>query len=221
MLQEQFPGLPEDGLTVTFDRNHALAHEDRAFLTWEHPLALAAMDQLAGSDLGSAAIILTRNPRFNAGTLLLEMLYVAECPAPPALQVQRFLPRLGLRLLLDERGADHADAIATDALSGKCLTGNRKLASALITAKQQLIERMFAAGEVRAETAVSEMRAAAVARMQVMLDAEIERLTALAKVNAAVRDEEIAQLQLRRERLEQVLSRAHLRLDALRLVAHG
>jgi ATP-dependent helicase HepA len=65
------------------------------------------------------------------------------------------------------------------------------------------------------------MRAAAVARMQVMLDAEIERLTALAKVNAAVRDEEIAQLQLRRERLEQVLSRAHLRLDALRLVAHG
>ncbi|MGD2020657.1 MAG: RNA polymerase-associated protein RapA [Thiohalocapsa sp.] len=221
MLQEQFPGLPEDGLTVTFDRNHALAHEDRAFLTWEHPLALAAMDQLAGSDLGSAAIILTRNPRFNAGALLLEMLYVAECPAPPALQVQRFLPRLGLRLLLDERGADHADAIATDALSGKCLTGNRKLASALITAKQQLIERMFAAGEVRAETAVSEMRAAAVARMQVMLDAEIERLTALAKVNAAVRDEEIAQLQLRRERLEQVLSRAHLRLDALRLVAHG
>ncbi len=221
MLQEHFPGLPEDGLTVTFDRNHALAHEDRAFLTWEHPLTLAAMDQLAGSDLGSAAVILTRNPDFSAGALLLEMLYVAECPAPPALQVRRFLPRLGLRLLLDERGRDHAEAIATDGLIGKCLTGNRKLANALITAKQEALEHMFAAGEARAEQAVSEMRDAAVARMQAMLDIEIERLSALARVNPAVRDEEIAQLQLRRERLAQLLSRAHLRLDALRLVAHG
>jgi len=221
MLQEQFPGLPEDGLTVTFDRNDALAHEDRAFLTWEHPLTLAAMDQLTGSDLGSAAVILTRNPGFSAGSLLLEMLYVAECPAPPALQVQRFLPRLGLRLLLDERGRDHAEAIATETLSGKCLTGNRKLATALITAKTPALERMFAAGEERAETAVTDMREAAVARMQQMLDTEIERLMALAKVNPSIRDEEIGQLQLRRERLGQVLSRAHLRLDALRLVAHG
>jgi ATP-dependent helicase HepA len=221
MLQDHFPGLPEDGLTVSFDRNHALAHEDRAFLTWEHPLTLAAMDQLAGSDLGSAALILTRNPGFRAGALLLEMLYVAECPAPPALRVQRFLPRLGLRLLLDERGDDRARAIATEALNGKCLTGNRKLASALITAKTPAIERMLAAGEARAEEAVAAMRESAVARMQRMLDDEIERLTALAQVNPAVRDEEIAQLQLRRERLGQVLSRAHLRLDALRLVAHA
>jgi ATP-dependent helicase HepA len=179
------------------------------------------MDQLAGSDLGSAALILTRTPGFRAGALLLEMLYVAECPAPPALRVQRFLPRLGLRLLLDERGDDHAAAIATEALNGKCLTGNRKLASAVITAKTPAIERMLAAGEVRAEAAVAAMRESAVTRMQRMLDEEIERLTALAQVNPAVRDEEIAQLQLRRERLGQVLSRAHLRLDALRLVAHA
>jgi ATP-dependent helicase HepA len=221
MLQERFPGLPDDGITLTFDRSHALAHEDRAFLTWEHPLTLGAMDQLAGSDLGSAAVILTRHPRFRAGALLLEMLYVAECPAPPALQVQRFLPRLGLRLLLDEGGNDWSAAIASGALSGKCLTGNRKLATALITAKTGAIERMLAEGERRAEGAVTEMRNAALSRMQQMLDAEIERLSALAEVNPSVRDEEIAQLQLRRERLGQVLARAHLRLDALRLVAHG
>ena len=221
MLQEHFPGLPEDGLTVSFDRNHALAHEDRAFLTWEHPLTLAAMDQLTGSDLGSAALILTRSPGFRAGALLLEMLYVAECPAPPALKVQRFLPRLGLRLLLDEHGDDHAEAVTTESLAGKCLTGNRKLASALITAKAATIERMLAAGEARAEAALAGMRDAAVARMEQMLEAEIERLTALARVNPAVRPDEIDELRLRRERLGQVLRRAHLRLDAVRLVAHA
>ena len=221
MLQEHFPGLPEDGLTVTFDRNHALAHEDRAFLTWEHPLTLAAMDQLTGSDLGSAALILTRSPGFRAGALLLEMLYVAECPAPPSLRVQRFLPRLGLRLVLDEHGDDHAEAMPAESLSGKCLTGNRKLASALITAKTEALERMLAAGEDRADAAVGDMREAAIARMERMLDAEIERLTALSQVNRAVRGDEIDTLKLRRERLGQVLRRAHLRLDAVRLVAHA
>jgi ATP-dependent helicase HepA len=221
MLQEHFPGLPEDGLTVTFDRSHALAHEDRALLTWEHPLTLAAMDQLAGSDLGSATVLLTRNAKFSAGALLLEMLYVAECPAPPVLRVQRFLPRLGLRLLLDERGRDWAADIASEALSGKCLTGNRKLASALITAKTAAIERMVADGEQRAEAAIAELRSAAVARMEQMLDTEIERLTALSRVNPAVREDEIAHLLQHRERLGQLLGRAHLRLDALRLVAHG
>ncbi len=221
MLQEHLPGLPEDGMTLTFDRPHALAHEDRAFLTWEHPMTLAAMDLLTGSDLGSAAVILTRNPGFRAGALLLEMLYVAECPAPPSLQVQRFLPRLGLRLLLDEEGKDRADELTSDALSGKCLTGNRKLASAVITAKTAAIEKLLADGEARAETAVAALRAQAIAGMEYALDAEVERLAALARVNPSVRDDEIGQLQMLRERLGQVLDRAHLRLDALRLVVHA
>jgi ATP-dependent helicase HepA len=221
MLQEHFPGLPEDGLTLTFDRTNALAHEDRAFMTWEHPMTLAAMDLLTGSDLGSAAVILTRNRGFSAGSLLLEMLFVAECPAPPALQVQRFLPRLGLRLLLDERGRDRAADIPSAALNGKCLTGNRKLASAVITAKTGAIEQMLAAGTTRSEGAVDEMRERAVADMQRGLDAEIDRLRDLARVNPAVREDEIGELQLRRERLGQVLARAHLRLDALRLVVHA
>jgi len=34
---EGLPGLDEEGLTLTFSRTTALAHEDREFLTWEHP----------------------------------------------------------------------------------------------------------------------------------------------------------------------------------------
>ena len=45
MLQEHFPGLPDDGLTATFERSHALAHEERTFLTREHPLARAAIER--------------------------------------------------------------------------------------------------------------------------------------------------------------------------------
>jgi ATP-dependent helicase HepA len=221
MLHERFPELPEDGLTVSFDRPHALAHEDRAFLTWEHPMTRAAMELLTNSDLGSAAVLLTRDPRFKAGELLLELLYVAECPAPPELGVGRFLPRLGLRLLLDEQGRDHAGEIPSEAITGKCLTGNRKLAGALLQAKAEPIEAMLAAGEAMAAGGRAPLQRDATARMQTMLDAEIERLTALAEVNPSIRADEIDALAAQRERLRDALGRVHLRLDALRLVVHA
>jgi len=221
MLQEQFPGLPEDGLTVSFDRPNALAHEDRAFLTWEHPMTRAAMDLLTNSDLGTASVLLTRDRRFKTGALLLEMLHVAECPAPPELAVGRFLPRLGLRLLLDERGRDHAKDISSEALTGKCLTGNRKLAAALLETKAEPIAQLLANGETLLAKARGRLQRQAIKRMEEMIDAEIERLTALAAVNPAIRADEIEQLILQRARLRDALSRIHLRLDALRLVVHA
>jgi ATP-dependent helicase HepA len=54
-----------------------------------------------------------------------------------------------------------------------------------------------------------------------MIDAEIERLTALAAVNPAIRADEIEYLSLQREQLRDALTRIHLRLDALRLVVHA
>jgi ATP-dependent helicase HepA len=51
-----------------------------------------------------------------------------------------------------------------------------------------------------------------------VLDAEIERLEALAAVNPTIRPEEMTQLRNERERLALALGHIHLRLDALRLV---
>jgi ATP-dependent helicase HepA len=219
MLQERFPGLPEDGLTVTFDRSHALAHEERAFLTWEHPLVHAAMDLLTGSDLGSSVVNLTRDERFSTGALLLDAVHIAECPAPPELQAGRFLPPTALRLLIDEQGRDRSDTIDPAQLIGKDLASNRRLARTLIEAKAQAITAMLAAGEPLVEAAATRLREEAINRMQVQLDAELERLEALARVNPAVRPEELTQLRDERERLAEALGHIRLRLDALRLIA--
>ncbi|MCF7985583.1 MAG: RNA polymerase-associated protein RapA [Thiohalocapsa sp.] len=218
MLQERFPELPEDGLTVTFDRGHALAHEDRAFLSWEHPMVRAAMELLTGSDLGTASVLLTRDRRFPASTLLLELLLIVECPAPAELQVGRYLPSMSLRIVVDEQGRDLSSTVNTDELVGKCLTGNRKLAGAVIQAKRAEIERMIEAGEALAADAGASVRQETMARMETLLDAEIERLSALARVNPSIRPEEIDHLADNRRRLGGALSRMHLRLDALRLL---
>ncbi|MDE9571605.1 RNA polymerase-associated protein RapA, partial [Xenorhabdus bovienii] len=35
MLVPDFPGLPKDGCSITFDREKALSREDTQFLSWE------------------------------------------------------------------------------------------------------------------------------------------------------------------------------------------
>jgi ATP-dependent helicase HepA len=60
---------------------------------------------------------------------------------------------------------------------------------------------------------------AAVAKADMLLSNEIDRLSALARVNPSVRPEEIAALEKEREALLAVLPTARPRLDSLRLVA--
>jgi ATP-dependent helicase HepA len=221
MLQEHFPNLPDDGATATFDRGNALAHEDRAFLTWEHPMVRGAMDLLTGTDLGSAAVTALRDARFKPGSLLLEMIYVAECPAPPELQVDRFLPPTALRLLLTADGTECASQHPHGSLRGTCLTRNRKLAAAVIASQAERLRGLLEQGERLAQGGVADLIAAARQSMERMLTHELERLRQLAAVGATVRAVEIERLEEERRRLDQQLARSRLRLDALRvLVTH-
>jgi ATP-dependent helicase HepA len=217
-LQERFPELPEEGLTVTFDRALALAREDREFLTWEHPMTRGAMAMILDSDLGTCALTILRDPDLPTGDLLLEMIHVAQCPAPPELEIGRFLPPTALRLLLDAEGRDRAEDFPHQRLRGQCLTRNRRLAHAIIKAKTTTLETMIEAGELQANEAAAALEVAARARMTGELDAEIARLRALARVNPNIRAEEITALEERRDRLSRYLTRVRLHLDALRLV---
>ncbi len=54
MLVPDFPGLPEDGCTITFERDVALSREDAQFITWEHPLIRNGLDLILSGDTGNA-----------------------------------------------------------------------------------------------------------------------------------------------------------------------
>lgn len=218
MLHETFPRLPEDGMTATFERADALVHENREFLTWEHPMVRETMELLTASDLGTSAVTMLRDARFKRATLLLEMLYVADCPAPPDLQVTRFLPPTVVRLLLDGEGRDLAGEIEHAALRGECLTHNLKLARSVIQSQSTRLATLLNRGETLARAALGTLEAEAIERMHALLGAELERLIALARVNPAVRMDEIECLRTRRERLGRALTRTDLRLDAVRVV---
>lgn len=70
--------MSEDGITITFDREVALAREDAQFITREHPLIRNGLDLILSGDTGSSTISLLKNKALPVGTLLVELIYVVE-----------------------------------------------------------------------------------------------------------------------------------------------
>jgi ATP-dependent helicase HepA len=218
MRVSHFPGLVEEGMTVTFDRDLALSREDMHYLTWEHPMVHGAQEMIAHSEFGNTALATIKLPPLKPGTLLLEALFVLHCPAPRALQLDRYLPESVLRVLLDPKGKDLSGALAAGKLDSLLQKVPRPSAQDLVRhARPQLAEMMD-----QAEALVAPKQQALIddARTRVIqaLSAELERLRALAEVNPNVRHQEIETLEKQLADSEQYLNRAQLRMDAVRVI---
>lgn len=222
MIDAHFPGLPDDGTTVTFGRAAALSHEDWQFLTREHPMVRGAMEMLTGEERGAAALSLVRHPAIRPGSYLLELVYLVECSAPAELQVSRFLPPTPLRLLLDRHGHECSASFDDEgALIGECLARDTTLAGQILEALGEQLRPLFATADRLAEQAAEPVIGAALTAMREALDSEGQRLEALARSNPNVRPEEVEQLTEQRWALDQRLAASRVRLDAARLiVAH-
>lgn len=218
MLGDHVPGLAFGAATVTFDRDDALAHEDRQFLTWEHPMVRGSLEVLASGELGSAAVTVCTHPDFKTGTVFLEVLMLVECLAPAGLEIQRFLPPTCLRYLLDANGKDHARTLPHDRLQGLCLAQNHKLADTVVNSQSARIKLLLQHVNGLADDACSGLAEQAMTDADRELSSEIERLQALARVNPNVRDDEVERLEVRRAALLSHIGAARVRLDALRIV---
>jgi len=218
MLHDHYPGLGSEPVTVTFERADALAHEDRQFLTWEHPMVRGSMEMLSSGELGGAAVTVCSHPDYRTGTVFLEVLCVVECSASPGLEIQRYLPPTCLRLVLDAQGEDRAEQLPHGQLGGLCLAHNRKLLDSVIKSQAARIRPLLQRAEALAQARGDAIATAARRRMDEELETERQRLAALARVNPSVRDDEIERLVLRRQLLAAHLEQTRVRLDAVRVI---
>ena len=218
MLMPDFPGLKEEGVTVTFDRQLALAREELEFLTWDHPMIYHGIDLITSGDIGKSAVALLMNKNLPSGTLLLELVYVVESQAPQGLQLTRFLPPTPIRLLLDNRGNDLASQVAFDTLQRKLKPMERNVANKIVKMLRPSIEGLIAQGERLVVAQSEQIINAAQQEAEQQLDAELNRLIALQKVNKNIRADEIHTLERQRTQILQLLQQATWRLDCLRVI---
>jgi ATP-dependent helicase HepA len=219
VLVDAFPGLTSDGLTITCDRQRALAREDVQFLTWDHPLVTGALDLLLGSEQGNSSF--ARWPDAKSSGLYLEAIYLLECIAPPQFHLDRFLPPTPIRVMVDHRGRDMGAALPQQALSRLLKNGEGHGWLERPDIREVTLPRLLEQTRDLADQQVGAFVTQARQTMKARLEQETARLRDLQKVNRSVRDEEIAALVQQQEALDQYLGAARLRLDALRLIHRG
>ncbi len=215
---EQFPELPEDGITVTTNRETALAREDMHFLSWEHPLVRATIDLILNGEKGRASICALHMPQLPPRSILIEAIFESNCPAPDGLDIGRYLPFNALRLLVNQEGENYARQLPPDTYETLLEKIDQEVARQMIEQTRATLKKQVQHIEEMAQQQLPEFRNAAIASMHEELDGELQRLLTLKKRNPTIRDEEVQLLRAKITDVEKRLQSSTLKLSALRVI---
>jgi ATP-dependent helicase HepA len=215
---EGFPSIPADGMLATFNRGRAITREDIRFLSADHPLVQDAIDLLLESKTGTTCFGRIEADEPN---LLLETIFVLETVADSRWHVDQFLAATPLRIVTDLRGNDLTDARDAKAFAADFEEDDFHRFLERPGFNAGVLKHMLEGAAESAEERSRALKADAEANATARLQADLQRLLDLQKLNDHVRPEEIS---LAREQLEQTraaIRQARLRLDAIRLVVEG
>ena len=214
----KMPGLPDDGMTVTYRRSVALANEDVHFLSWEHPFVRNAMDLILSSEFGNTALIAIKYAGVKPGSLLLDCHFLMEFSDNASSGHQRYFPNSSVAIVIDEQGRQHGHILDRETIKPLMQRVDIDTSIKIIKARQTELGDLLQAAEAVADQQVPGMVDEARQRGGEVLGREIDRLTALQQINASVRDDEITFFREQLKSFEAALGHARLRLDAVRVM---
>jgi ATP-dependent helicase HepA len=224
MLLDAFPGIPEEGLVLTYDRAEALAREEIAFLSIDHPLVRTAVDLMLEGEDGTAGFVEWRDaPRLEgrrSGGIALEAVFVLSATAPGTLHLDRFLPPTPIRVLVDQEGESlgHLFKDLDEADLDMAPTGLLEEHHELF---EPLLPKLIDAAQEHAAYKMSMLKKEAHQEAEARLLSEFDRLCTLRAVNPAVSEAEVLLAESRAERVLSAIAQSDLRLDSVRLILMG
>ncbi|MEQ1853839.1 MAG: helicase-related protein, partial [Chthoniobacteraceae bacterium] len=199
LITDAFPALPQEGLSVTFDRTRALTREDIGLFSGDHPLVTGALDLLLGSESGNTAFGVWKDSGSEA--ILLEVHFVIECVAPSSLHADRFLSPTPLRVVIDHAQGDRSDD--EELRSARLEKGDIYRLLDRGAVKRKLLPAMLAKAGASAAERMQTIVESATRAMETQLQDEIERLETLRTINDHVRPEEIDGMKAQMTALEE------------------
>lgn len=218
MLTSDFPGLPEEGATVTFNRQKALSRDDVHYLSWEHPMITGGMEMILSSDTGTTSVAILKNSSLPAATTFLELIYVVETVNSNNAQLSHFLPATPFRLLLDKNGKNLGESVTFSSFNRQLSPINRHISSKIANTSQPLIHQLIKDSLPAAQSFMSDILTEAKQNMHQTLQAEKDRLQALQAVNPNIREDEIQFISEQQTGFEKILGQTQLKLDSIRFI---
>ncbi len=215
---DSFPGIPADGLAITYDRNEALTREDQVFLSIDHPIVRSVVDMLLEGDEGAVGFAEWRDAPVRG--MALEAVFLLEATAPGSLHLDRFLPPTPLRVLVDEKGESLAH------LLGKLDSVKLEMAPAMLLEEQHelfedLVPKLLEAARGQAAVREAAAKKSAHQEAESRLLSERDRLRDLQALNPAISDAEVVEAGRHADEVLRHIAQAELRLDAVRLILLG
>ena len=216
MYLPHFPGLEGEGMTVTFKRENALKREDITFLTWDHPMVLGIMDFISSKEMGNVTIASWKTP--SKENFLFEGYYVLSAVADKKLQLQKYFPPTPLRVLLNASFQDMTQKLPKKFIDENTQSLDAEKRAQLKELPKDFIKECIKKGKELCIARAKQYKDKFKEDMLKSMNAEIERLEALRKVNPTVSETEIVLLKYNRENMSKAMDKAELSLDSLRLV---
>lgn len=217
-VQIQGLAIPEDGMTLTFERDQALVREDMAFMTYEHPLMQSIFETVHSGTFGNASVATLQSNALPEGMLLLEVNFRVEAIAPKVLNLISYLPKPILRIFVSQQGTDFSQKISSQAIASHVHRLDKSRAGQVIKARREVIEARYEQAVQLANAELSAISEEAINRFNQRFDNEIERLQYLQRINPNVRENEINQLKRLQEQGLQALSQLTLIPDSMRVL---
>lgn len=186
--------IPEDGMTVTFNREQALIREDLAFITAEHPLMQSIFEMVHRGTFGNTNVALLKSAVMPEGSVLVEVWFRVEVIAPKVLNLGASLPQQLVRVLISEKGMDLSEKIQPPMLEPLVHRLDRARARQVIKARKEVITSNYEKAVSIAENKTTEFSSIACERFTKRMDSEINRLQHLKTINPSIRQDEIDRL---------------------------
>jgi len=216
MADERFPVPKNLSGAMTFKRATAIVRDDVDFFTWDHPFVQQTFEYFITNNAGSCATAVLDGQ--GRQQILLETVFMLECVAPQHLNLEQYLLADPIRILVNHEGQDLTPAHEVRAFSRALKPDKGNWFKDMEQVRQTLVPSMIETSLTLARIQSDSMIQTAEKRITDLLGTEIIRLAELKKINPDIREKEIQLARAQMRSLSDHLSKARLRMDALRLI---
>lgn len=217
-MQGYFPHLIEDGMTVTYARDIALANETFHYLTWEHPMVTEVIDQIINQEKGNTSFAVLKNSGLNAGMLFLECRYLIQATGSSSMQLSRYMPPVNKRILLAEAGVDVGEKLSEQLINKFKSTVPMNVAVEVLKAKLDVVKSLLSKADDLMQSQLPAIKKKAEEQVTATLSSDIQRLEQLAAANGQVRDEEFDYLKNNLNKAIKTIDQTIPQLDSIRVL---
>ena len=215
--EEEEQGSDSISLTITFDRDVAMIHDEVDFVSLEHPLAQGMIDFETGVNHGTVACCIWNNSGLKG--LMMQFNFAVELPVPAEWGMNDIVGPRYLTTLIDATGADQSSHLAelakADLRDVNVPQGNKAVDGILkFFGKEGLAAAKAVVNAIAKEYAEQAAEAVALRSEQ-----EYQRMNHLLSIRGtADGNAELQQLRKNAAERKKIVASPQLRLDAIRLL---